>query len=175
MTATIRVFTFKDGLLARLAHDLRLTLRRFEVRREGANITGTFWPGSLVVDGAVKGGELDASAFSAGDRAKIADNLAEVLHVGRHPEVTLVAEVDAARRIRGQLTLAGCTRPIEAVARADGGKLTAEVVLTPSLWGIPPYRALAGAIKLQDRVVVRAELPLADGGEPADPAVWSAG
>lgn len=193
MTPTIHVFTYKDGLLARLAHDLRLELRRFEVRREGTAITGTFWPGSLAVEGPVRDGVVDAAAFSAGDRAKIAENIAEVLMVGRHPVAELEAEVDAERRIRGRLTLAGRTQPISTVARVDGGtsgsqnsdrRLFAEVTLTPSLWGIAPYRALAGAIKLQDRVVVRVSLPIRPHGPPGlsagpgeleDPCVWSAG
>src|SRR5262245_26770236 len=32
MQTQLQVFTFRDGLLARLAHDLRLTLDRFELR-----------------------------------------------------------------------------------------------------------------------------------------------
>lgn len=177
MTATIQVFTFKDGLLARLAHDLRLSLRRYEVRREGAAITGTFWPGSLVVDGSVgKGGAVDADAFSAGDRGKIGDNLAEVLKVGQHPEVRLVGTI-AGSTITGTLTLAGETRPIRVEVLRGGGRLRGEVTLTPSQWGIAPYRALAGAIKLQDRVVVRVDLPVDPGGasETPDPCAWAAG
>lgn len=177
MTATIQVFTFKDGLLARLAHDLRLTLRRYEVRREGAAITGTFWPGSLAIDGVVgKRGEVDAGALSAGDRAKIMENIAGVLQTGRFPEVTLAGQV-ALTRVTGELTLVGRRQPIEATIEGGGGRLRAEVVLVPSRWGIAPYRALAGAIKLQDRMIVRVDLPAdpAGAGETPDPCVWTAG
>jgi hypothetical protein len=177
VTATIQVFTFKDGLLARLAHDLRLTLRRFEIRREGAAITGTFWPGSLVVDGAVdRRGAVDADAFSAGDRAKIGENAGEVLKAGRFPEVRLVGTI-AGSTITGELTLAGVTRPIRMDVERAGGRLRGELTLTPSAWGIPPYKALAGAIKLQDRVVVRVDLPADPGGsgETPDPCTWAAG
>lgn len=167
MAAEIQVFTFKDGLLARLAHDLRLTLRRFELRRVGETISGTFWPGSLVVDGPVSKGRVDTAALSEGDRRSIAGHIAEVLQVGRHPEVTLNGQVTAGR-FTGTLTLVGRTLPIEAALTSDG-MVRAEVVLVPSRWGIAPYRALAGAIKLQDRVVVRVAVP----ADPPDPCTWT--
>lgn len=165
MAAEIQVFTFKDGLLARLAHDLRLTLRRWQLRRAGDAISGTFWPGSLVVDGPVKHGVVDAAALSEGDRRSIAGNIAEVLQTGRHPEVTLSGQVTGGR-FAGSLTLVGRTLPIEAAVTPGG---VAEVVLVPSRWGIAPYRALAGAIKLQDRVVVRVAVPT----DVPDPYTWS--
>ncbi len=167
MVAEIQVFTFKDGLLARLAHDLRLSLRRFELRRAGETISGTFWPGSLVVDGAVSKGRVDATGLSEGDRRSIAGNIAEVLQVGRFPEVTLTGQVTAGR-FAGTLTLVGRTLPIEAAVTTDG-VVRAEVVLVPSRWGIAPYRALAGAIKLQDRVVVRVVVP----ADAPDPCTWT--
>lgn len=169
MAAEIQVFTFKDGLLARLAHDLRLTLRRFELRRAGEAVTGRFWPGSLVVDGAAgRHGQVEVDALSADNKRTIAGNLGEVLQTGRYPEVTLVGRV-VGGQFTGELTLVGRTQPITAAIREDGAVLRAEVVLVPSRWGIAPYRALAGAIKLQDRVVVKVAVPK----DPADPCAWS--
>lgn len=169
MAAEIQVFTFKDGLLARLAHDLRLTLRRFELRRDGEDVTGRFWLGSLVVDGVVgKQGHVDAGGLSADNRRAIAGNIAEVLQTGRFPEATLAGKL-AGGRFVGTLTLVGRTQPVEAAVVEAGGVLRAEVVLVPSRWGIAPYKALAGAIKLQDRMIVRASGP----AEPPEPGVWS--
>lgn len=176
MTATtpakIQVFTYKDGLLARLAHDLRLSLARFEITREGDEIRGRFWPGSLTVDGAVgRGGELDTRALSASDRSKIAGNIAEhVLDLARFPEASFAGKLaageqageqaaDGAHTLVGTLTLVGRAVPLRVCVRAAGGRLVAEVPLVPSRWGIAPYRALAGAIKLQDRVLVTLDLP----------------
>jgi len=161
MTApTIQVFTYKDGLLARLAHDLRLSLRRFEVVRAGETITGKFWPTSLVVDGVVeRGGQLDARALSEGDRRKIAGNIAdEVLLLARHPEVGFVGSIVGAG-VAGELTMVGEAMPVNVAVEAVGGRLRGQVTLVPSRWGITPYRALAGAIKLQDRVLVKIDFP----------------
>ena len=86
---TIRVFTYKDGLLARLAHDLQLTLERFEIEREGEQVRVRCWPESLRVDGAMKRGRLQEHGLSDSDKQKIRGNIrGEILYTSRHPEVT---------------------------------------------------------------------------------------
>ena len=40
-------------------------------------------------------------------------------------------------------------------------EVTGEVTLTPTRWGIKPFKALMGAIKLKDRVLIRFDLPAA--------------
>ena len=178
--ATIHVFTFKDGLLARLAHDLRLSLQRFEVRREGASLRGTFFPDSLVVDGVVgKGGRLDPEGLGAGDRDKIRRNMeGEILHTAAHPDITFTGALEPGDIVAGQLTMVGKTCPVRAPVRVAGGRIRAEFTLVPSQWGIAPYKALAGAIKLQDRVVVAIDLPADPNSaqqSPPDPCVWTGG
>src|SRR5256885_12067352 len=39
---TIRVFTFKDGLLSAVAHDLQIRLEQFAITLDGENVTGEF-------------------------------------------------------------------------------------------------------------------------------------
>lgn len=172
--ATIHVFTYKDGLLARLAHDLRLTLGRFEIQRDGAALTARFWPASLTVDGAIdRNGQVDRHALSDGDRRKIAENIAsEVLHLDRAPEASFRGRVVAGEAaVEGELTLHGRSAPIQAAVRVADGRVRAEVTLAPSRWGVAPYKALAGAIKLQDRVLVVVDLP----AQPDERCTWAAG
>lgn len=179
-TGTIQVFTYKDGLLARLAHDLRLTLRRFEIQRDGAAVTARFWPGSLQVDGAIdRHGQLDPSTLSDSDRRKIGENIAEhVLQLERFPEAGFRGQIVAGGgAVDGELTLAGRSASVHVPVQAAGGRLRGEVILVPSRWGIAPYKALAGAIKLQDRVRVVVDLPADPAGGAETPAVcsWTAG
>ena len=88
MEATIHVYSFKEGLLSKLAHDLRLTVSRFEVTVRGTEVTGRFEVGSLRIDGAMKDGRLDKSELGESDRHKIRDNLLnDVLRARDHPEV----------------------------------------------------------------------------------------
>lgn len=158
-TGTFRVFTFKDGLLSRVAHDLQLTLSRFEIAVEGEAVTGTFWPGSLRVDGPVSGGRLEPEGLRDKDRAEIQGTIADkILQIGRHPtaQFTGTHRGDA---VNGTLALAGRSAPVSLTARAADGRIRGEVELVPTRWGIAPYKALLGAIKLQDRVRVVFDLP----------------
>ena len=57
--------------------------------------------------------------------------------------------------VQGDLTLAGKTRPIEFDLAIDGdGALSATAVVTQSQWGVKPYSALFGALKVADEVKV---------------------
>ncbi|MDC0718892.1 YceI family protein [Nannocystis bainbridge] len=175
--AQITVFTFKDGLLARLAHDLRLSLGRFEIRRDGTALSGRFWPASLKVDGVVgKDGRVDVEGLGASDKAKIQRNITdEILLTAQHPEVSFAGALTPGGVLDGRLVMLGKTVPVRAPVRVEGDRLHAEFTLVPSQWGIAPYKALAGAIKLQDRLVVALDLPAdpdAGGEATPDPCTW---
>ncbi len=175
--ATIRVFTYKDGLLARLAHDLQLTLERFEIEREGEDVRARCWPESLRVDGAVKRGRLQERGLSEGDKQKIRANMQnEILYTARHPLITFTGTArprGGAIAVSGQLELVGRSAAVELTLREQGGRLRGEVELKPTRWGIKPYKALAGAIKLQDRLTIRVDLPAPAGDE--ERSSWSVG
>ncbi|MCY1005084.1 YceI family protein [Nannocystis pusilla] len=175
----IHVFTFKDGLLARLAHDLRLSLGRFEIRRDGTALSGRFWPATLRVDGVVgKDGRVDVDGLGAGDKAKIQRNITdEILLTAQHPEVSFTGALTPGGVLDGRLVMLGRTAPVRAPVRVEGDRLRADFTLVPSQWGIAPYKALAGAIKLQDRIVVSLDLPAdptAGGETTPDPCTWAA-
>ncbi|MBX3128265.1 MAG: YceI family protein [Polyangiaceae bacterium] len=161
LTGTVEVSTYKDGLLSRLAHDLRLKVERFEIGHDGTSIEATFDPASLTVVTALVDGN-PVGALSDGDRGEIRQNIRDkVLQTSRYPEVrfegTGKPEGDVVR-IAGTLTLRGQRQPVEFSAQREDGRYLGEVELIPSRFGIAPYKALLGAIKLQDRVRVRFDL-----------------
>jgi hypothetical protein len=59
MNATIHVFTFKAGLLARVAHDLRLTLLKHEINVHARQVRAFALADSLVLDGVMTSHGLD--------------------------------------------------------------------------------------------------------------------
>ena len=64
--------------------------------------------------------------------------------------------------VRGELTLLGTTRPISIdLAVMSDGDLSAVAVVKQTDWGMKPYSALFGALKVADDVVVwiKAGLP----------------
>lgn len=154
----VSVFTFKAGLLSRVAHDLHLRVDGATLTRDGDQVTGRFPVAGIRVERAVSGGSLSAS-----DRAKIERTMRdEILHAGRFPTVTWAgspARDGDTLRFEGALTLHGQTHPAAFAGRLEAGALVADAWLTPSRWGIPPYKALLGAIQLQDRVRVSLRIP----------------
>jgi hypothetical protein len=158
MTApVIRLFTFKEGLLSRFGHDLQFAVDKAEMRLEDGRLTGRFWTDSLRVEGAVKRGRVDEGALSAADRSKIAQiATAELLKSMRCPCADLEASVEKSGddfEIRGSLTLLGQRRALPlGTATVLGDLVVATMSIQPSRWGIRPYRAMAGALRLKDRV-----------------------
>lgn len=160
----IRVFSFKEGLLSKVAHDLQFSLGRFEVESDGQHVVARMLPSSLEVEGVMRKGQLDAHGVSDADKQEIEGNLRQkVLQTDAHPRAVFSGDAVPAPggyRISGSLTLAGRTRDLAFEVRQEAGHWRAEIELVPSLWGIKPFKAWMGAIKLQDRVVVRIELPV---------------
>jgi hypothetical protein len=167
---TVHVFTYKDGPLARFAHDLRLSVEKFAVTLDAREVRATFDARTLRVDGVVKGARVDAGALGEKDRRDILDNLAsQVLRSRQHPEILytgrVVGATDAALTLRGSLRLVGREGPLEVQLRRRGERAVGEASLMQTRWGIQPFSAMLGAIKIKNVIDVRFDLPA-----PTDPA-----
>ena len=92
-----RVFSYKEGALSALAHDLELSVTRLTLELDEPSpagppdaprrLTARFAADSLVVLHAMKDGHPTAQ-LSASDRRKIEKTLvSDVLDVRRHPEI----------------------------------------------------------------------------------------
>ena len=155
MADRVEVFTFKEGLLARLAHDLRLKVGRVEVRRLGPDsFEVAVRADSLRAECAIRGGRPDFRALSTKDLADIdANTRRDVLHPDRFPWIRFRGRL-VGSRVEGELELHGQVRPLAFAVASSGGRVRGEVEFAPSRWGIPPFTALMGAMKVQDRVRV---------------------
>ena len=160
------VFSFKDGLLARIAHDLKMQVERFsiEVDEESRKIQATFDPSSLQVVCAQIDGEDDPSALSDGDKKKIHDNITkDVLRSRKHPEIrfesTEVVSQGEGYSIEGQLQLHGRSRAIQVDVRPEGGRWVTQVTIHQPDFGIKPYAAALGALKIKPDVRVQVSVP----------------
>jgi polyisoprenoid-binding protein YceI len=56
--------------------------------------------------------------------------------------------------VHGELALAGTSRPISFEVRNENGRLTGRTTVRQSDWGIKPYTALFGTLKVADEVEV---------------------
>jgi hypothetical protein len=171
MEATILVFVYRAGLLARLAHDLQLTMVRHELTVQGRHVRGTCEAKSLDVDGVMTESGLDRRILSYNDCQMIRDAIrSQVLQTEIYPRIEFEGEVTGHVRgklqVCGTLQVCGRSRNIQAELTIDGDHVYTDFDLTPSEFGIPPFKALAGAIKTQDYVRVTLRLRL-KGVDPA--------
>ena len=159
MRAAAFVFTFKEGLFARLAHDLRLTVQSFEITVQSGAVRAWFDASSLSVDGVAHGERVDPDGLSPEDKRKILDTIArDVLQSATHPRIELdgkLVQTGQQTIMDGKLRLHGVERPVRIPVDASAQQLSAEFAFSPASFGIRPYKALGGVIRLQDRVVVR--------------------
>lgn len=170
--------SFREGVLAVMGHDLRIAAERFEVRAEAGKVSARIALTSLRVIGCMAKGRLVTSEPSPRDRAEIEQRLQrDILATSRHPEATLNATIaadGAGWLVAGALSLCGRTEPLRVRASRAGDALEAMVELKPSRFGIAPFRAFGGALRIADRVVVRVRLPLAAANEGGDLAALTA-
>lgn len=156
---------------AKLAHNLVLT--------------PTSWSGTMNVDGdnpAASGATLSIDArsieiveavggvksLSDKDRKDIGKNIDDkVLQTGKYPELTFestsVSGAGPNYDVVGNMTIAGSTRPVNVALAVDGGTVTATTSISQKDFGIKPFSAMMGAIKLRDDVdfELTVELPTA--------------
>jgi len=164
-SARCLVFTFKEGLLSKLAHDLEIRVGSFtvEVDEARSSVRARFEASSLRVVHALADGRPNPGALSPADTRKIEQSIeADVLHSGRHPEVsfqsTLVEANGDGFRIAGELSLHGRLRHIEVPVRREADLLMADVTLNQPDFGIKPFKAALGALRIRPDVRVRIEV-----------------
>ncbi len=167
--ASCEVLVFREGLLAAVAHDLLLRATAFEIAidPERLEVSVVVDPGSLRVATAMRDGRPLPDALRPADVREIEATIATtVLRVERAPRIrfasTAVARGEGGYDVRGTLALAGATREIAFPVRRGGERLAAEVQLDQPSFGIRPYRAMMGALRVRPAVLVRASIP-ADG------------
>lgn len=166
--ADVLVFTFKEGLLSAVAHDLKIRVTRFSIHidEDTKAIDATFDATSLRVDTAMKDGADAYGALSDSDRQKIEENLqGDVLAAKKFPEIRFVStsvaedEQGTGYHVRGRLSLHGQTHEVAFTSRTDGEGQVAEVKLHQPDWAIKPYSALLGTLRIKPDLLVRVALP----------------
>jgi len=146
-----------------MAHDLRIEVTRFSVDVDDAagTVGASFDTTSLRVDTPMKDGKENPSALSDADKAKIAGQIRDdVLHSAKHPEARFQSRrvskrADGGFDLEGDLTLHGTTRPLTARTELVAGKQQLDLALNQVDYGITPYKAMMGALKIQAVVKVR--------------------
>jgi polyisoprenoid-binding protein YceI len=171
--------TFRDGLAATAGHDLIIDLPS--------------WSGELTVDSdkvpealevridlaalSVREGTGGIKPLTDRDRREIAVNARRLLSTDQHPEAVFTAnrfEVPGEGGvIEGNLSLRGVSRPLRLqVSQTGAGRYKITGTVVQSAYGIKPYTAFFGALKVRDTVDievtdidVEAVVPARDDGD----------
>lgn len=165
-SAECLVFTYKEGLLSSVAHDLKLRATDFQIELDETKreITARFNPASLQVVCAVKDGVDAPTSLSDKDRKDIEKNIQnEVLHTARFPEIrfrsTSVNAAGGETSIVGTLNLHGTERTVCVPIKREGDRWVADLKVNQPDYGVKPFRALFGALKVQPEVRVQLSVP----------------
>ena len=167
----LTVETSRRGAASKAGHDLVIEVGSWSAELDVAKdpaITLTADGGSLRVREGTGGVmELDDDA-----KAGIEQTIDEEVLQGTKIEFRSSAlELDpggSRGTVHGELELAGTRRPISFELRSEGERLTAHATVKQSDWGIKPYSALFGTLKVADEVEIAVEAGLTEPLVPVD-------
>jgi polyisoprenoid-binding protein YceI len=167
----ITLRTFRDGLAAQAGHDLTIEATRWsgmlEVKDDlsPAGLEVRVDLGALVV----RNGTGGVKPLSDRDRREIAVTMRKVLASDRYPEAVFAAAgfepgAGGGGEISGTLTIRGQARPLRVrVTQAGDGRYHADAQAIQSEYGIKPYTAFLGALRVRDAVDVAVDVDLSNG------------
>ena len=179
---TLTLLTGRDGLAATAGHDLTIEICQWSAQLELAadgpgagepDATGPVGPAGLTVTAdlnslAVRSGTGGVLPLTDRDRREIAANARRVLKADRHPSAVFTATGfepagDGGGSITGILDLAGASRPFRLDVSRTGtgrGSYHAAGSVRQSDFGIRPYTAFLGALRVSDAVRVAVDVTL---------------
>ena len=171
---TLSVRTGRTGAAAKAGHDLLLHVTAWQATLEvGEDPAQT----SIVLDAdatslRVREGTGGMQALGDDDKASIEETIDDDILKRQGIEfrsTTVQTAADGSRiSVQGELTLVGKARPIAFdLTVDDDGKLSGSAVVKQTDWGITPYSALFGALKVSDEVEV-----VIDASLPSNVEVW---
>lgn len=159
--AVAEVLTFKEGMLSPMAHDLRIAVQQFSITVTDGRVEADFDLSSLIVVSAQKGGHDAPDALSPQDRTKIEKTIRQdVLHTQRYPSCFFEANLDDLDGdiVPGTLELHGEERTVEAHVEQQADGVSIQVRVHQPDFGIQPYTAMMGALRIRPHVIIRAYL-----------------
>lgn len=163
---TLQVRTYREGFGAKVGHDLVLEVTRWSatVSVSGADVTASSFTATADSESIrVSSGTGGVKPLSDKDKDDIHKNMRDkVLNAGKHPQITArstaIRPTAGGFAVEGELSIVGTTRPfsleLSKVTSAQGDRLTGTLSIVQSDFGIKPFSALLGALKVRDALDV---------------------
>jgi polyisoprenoid-binding protein YceI len=160
--ATLKILTMKAGAASKAGHNLVMEVGSWEATLTTTE-AGTDASLVLTADSRslrVLEGTGGIKPLTEDDKSSIRRTIDDDVLKGSTIEFrsTSVAGADGRLNIQGELQLAGRRSPITfTLTVADGGRLDGTATVKQTSWGIKPYTALFGALKVLDDVQIVVE------------------
>ncbi len=170
-SGNLHVYTFKEGLLSKLAHDLLIDVTDFKVNLDvpeagfsSGSLELEIQANSLKVICALKNGER-TDALKEKDIADIEKDMGvKVLHPDKYPTANFrskaIQEKDGGYHINGDLSLHGVTKSIDFDIDTNGENLKGMITLLQKDYGIKPFKAMLGTLKIKNEINISFDLSL---------------
>jgi polyisoprenoid-binding protein YceI len=159
----ILVRTYREGLAKAIGHDLVIEVGEWSayatVSEDPTNttITATAQVDSLNPIEGVGG----VKPLSDADKSEIKKNIRKVL---TSPEISFqsssVKVAGNSATVSGDLTIIGRSELVDVQLTESGGKIKGSFSVLQTRWGIKPFTAMMGTLKVADRVDVEFEVDL---------------
>ncbi len=159
----VLVNVYKDGVAAKMGHDLTLEASSWSGKADinpddpsSSSISVTIDPRSLeVLEG--KGG---AKPLSEGDKRDIKKNITDKVLTSRS-DITFESTGVSGESVKGNLTINGKTQPVTLnLTVDDSGRAHATTSFNQTQFGLKPFSAMLGALKVKDGVDITIDLQL---------------
>ena len=160
--------TFREGVAQAVGHDLVIGVGRWRGIVEMPAATDTQPRVAVELDMRsleILEGVGGAKPLSDKDRQDIQKTITESLGTDGYPTASFVSksvQVSGDRALLdGELTLRGVTQPLRLAVEGNGtGSVRGRAELLQTSWGIKPYKAFMGALKVRDAVRIDVEVVL---------------
>jgi polyisoprenoid-binding protein YceI len=162
------VKTGRTGLGSKAGHHLTIEVTRWSARAlvDPAEPANSLLAVDVDADSfEVRQGTGGIKALTDSDRAEILSTIRDkILHTAQHPTITFrsrsVFGSAESFVVDGVLAIMGAAGPATIQGRVTEGRVRGSATIVQSLWGIRPYSAFLGALKLKDEVIVEFDVAL---------------
>ncbi len=158
------VKVFREGMAKKAGHDLIIDVNSWKATATIAEnpAESTFTATADVGSFTVREGVGGVKPLSEGDKNDIKKNTTQKILTS--PEIsftsTSVQPNGDAATITGDMRIMGKTAPATIKLSQEGGKAKGNFSVVQSNWGIKPFQAMMGALKVRDQVDIELEADL---------------
>lgn len=155
---------YREGMAKKAGHDLIIDVKSWKATANIAenpaesSFTGTADAGSFTVREGVGG----VKPLSEGDKADIKKNITQKILTT--PEISFtstdVQQSGDNATVTGDMKMMGKTAPATIKLSQQGGKVKGTMTVAQTGWGIKPFQAMMGALKVKDQVEIELEADL---------------